>query len=90
MNACSPPVTNPRNIIGSGTANGMIVNRIRMTSSSPKMLPKSRSESYITRAAWLIISMGKYRKPIIQCVPGGAQKCFTYPTIPCSLIPWKW
>ena len=53
MNACNPPVINPRNIIGSGTKNGMSVNRMRITISSPKMLPKRRSDNDITRAQWL-------------------------------------
>ena len=57
-----PPVTSPRNIIGSGTRNGTMLNRMRMTSSSPKMLPNSRSESDITRDEWLMISIGEHQR----------------------------
>src|SRR5918911_87382 len=57
MNACRPPVIRPRNIIGSGTMNGMMLPRITMTSSSPKMLPKRRSESDSSRDEWLMTSI---------------------------------
>src|SRR6476646_355835 len=36
----------------------MSVNRMRITISSPKMLPKRRSDNDITRAQWLTISIG--------------------------------
>ncbi len=59
MNACSMPVMIPRSIIGSGTRNGTMLNRIRMTNSSPKMLPNNRTESDRMRDRWLMISIGK-------------------------------
>ena len=88
MNACSSPVTSPRNIIGSGTRNGTMLKSTRMTSSSPKMLPNSRSDSDSSRDVWLMISIGNIRKPSMNGAPGGAQKCLTYPTIPCARMPW--
>ena len=70
--------------------NGTMLNRIRMTSSSPKMLPNSRSESDSTREKWLMISMGSMMGAMNSGAPGGAAKCFRYAQRPCSLTPWKW
>ena len=49
-----------------------------MTSSSPKMLPNSRSESDSTREKWLISSIGSMIGAIHTGAPGGAAKCFRY------------
>ena len=76
MNACNPPVMRPRNIIGSGTMNGMMLPRITMTSSSPKMLPNRRSESESRRDAWLMPSMTSISGAIQTGAPGGTAKCF--------------
>ena len=46
-----------------------------ITSSSPKMLPKSRSDSDITRDMWLISSIGNMIGPSHHGAPGGAPKC---------------
>ena len=39
-----------------------MLKRIRMTSSSPKMLPKSRSDSDSTREEWLISSIDEHQR----------------------------
>src|SRR5439155_904173 len=61
---------------GSCTRNGKRLNRIRMTRSSPKMLPKSRSDNDSTRDRWLMISMGSMMGARKIGAPGGAAKCF--------------
>ena len=53
----------------------MMLKRIAMTSSSPKMLPNSRSESDITRERWLISSIGSMIGAATSGAPGGAAKC---------------
>ena len=58
MAACNVPVSTPRNIIGSGTKNGMMLARIRTTSSSPNTLPKSRSESDLNLRSAFVHLMG--------------------------------
>ena len=65
-----------------------MLNRIKMTSSSPKMFPNSRSESDSTREKWLMISMGSMIGAMKSGAPGGAAKCLTYGPTPCSLMPW--
>ena len=46
--------------MGSGTKNGTMLNRMRMTSSSLKMLPKRRSDSDSTRDTWLMQLDGEH------------------------------
>ena len=65
----------------------MMLKRIRMTSSSPKMLPKSRSDSDSTRERWLMISIGSMIGAMKSGAPGGAAKCLRYAPTPCSFTP---
>ena len=53
-----------------------MLKRMRMTSSSPKMLPNSRSDSDSTRDRWLMISIGSMIGAMKSGAPGGAAKCF--------------
>ena len=83
-------MTSPSAIIGSGTTKGTSVARIRMTSSSPKMLPKSRIVSDRARARCEMPSMMRMigANAIIQPgAPGSMTKCFRYDTMPCARIP---
>ena len=61
--------------IGSGAMNGTMLAMMSTTRCSPKMLPKRRSVSDITREAWLMSSIGSISGAISLGTPGGKAKC---------------
>ena len=71
---------------GRGRKKGMIEAMMTMSSSSAKMLPKSRIDRETGREKWLMISIG-----IISGARAGMgpMKCLKY-LRPWALTPWAW
>ena len=76
----------PKAIIGTGTTNGIRKANTMTTSSSPKMFPKSRTESERMRLRWLMISIGSINTARYGL---GPRKCAKYFRAPCARMPWK-
>ena len=59
-----------------------------ITRSSPKMFPNNQTEATATRQVADHLDREVDQRDR-HGAPAGTMKCFTYKTIPCSLIPWN-
>ena len=91
MNAWSAAVMMPRNIIGSGTMNGTMLKRIRITSLFAEDVAEQpeRERQHARQVADHLDGNMTRRDP--DRGPGRRGEVLQmYPSSPCALMPWKW